>query len=100
MDFDRLELDEDRNDSAMPLVLCHSRGGPYDDDAFMSGWRLGAIGATLATPGTSALCESIRAHECVQADLLAMASGYSMTLDPSTDPDWLSVTFTRTGDHD
>jgi hypothetical protein len=28
-----------------------------------------------------------------------MASGYSMTLDPSTDPDWLSVTFTRTGDH-
>ena len=27
-----------------------------------------------------------------------MARGYSMTVDPSTDPDWVSVTFTRTGD--
>jgi hypothetical protein len=98
MEFDRLEISEDCSDSVMPLVLCHSKGGPYDDEAFMSGWRLGAIGATLAGPGISALCDSIRAHESVQADLLAMAHGYSMTVDPSTDPNWLSVTFTRTGD--
>lgn len=98
MEFDRLEISEDCSDSVMPLVLCHSRGGPYDDEAFMSGWRLGAIGATLAGPGISALCDSIRPHERVQADLLAMARGYSMTVDPSTDPNWVSVTFTRTGD--
>ena len=98
MEFDRLEIIEDCSDSVMPLVLCHSRGGPYDDEAFMSGWRLGAIGATLAGPGISALCDSIRPHERVQADLLAMARGYSMTVDPSTDPNWVSVTFTRTGD--
>jgi hypothetical protein len=92
--MDRVEAGEDCHDGGMPLVLCRSRGGPYDD-AFSSGWRLGGIGALLAGPGISALCESIRAHERVQADLLAMACGYSMTVDPSTDPDWLSVTFTR-----
>ena len=98
MEFDKLELGEDSSGGVMPLVLCRSRGGPYDDDAFSSGWRLGAIGATLAGPGISALCESIRAHERVQADLMAMAYGYSMRVDPTTDPNWLSVTFTRTGD--
>ena len=97
MEFDRLDLGEDSGGGVLPLVLCRSRGGPYDDDAFSSGWRLGAIGAALAGPGISALCESIRAHERVQADLLAMAYGYSMRVDPSTDPDWLCVTFSRTG---
>src|SRR5215510_14618476 len=98
MQFDKLELGGDCSGGVLPLVLCRSRGGPYDDDAFSSGWRLGAIGATLAGPGISALCESIRAHERVQADLMAMADGYAMTVDPSTDPNWLTVTFTRTGD--
>ena len=95
MEFDRLELDADCGSTEMPLVLCRSRGGPYDDDAFSSGWRLGAIGAALGGAGISALCESIRADERVQADLLAMAYGYAMRVDASTDPDWLSVTFTR-----
>lgn len=27
-----------------------------------------------------------------------MAYGYSMRVDPSTDPNWLTVTVTRTGD--
>jgi hypothetical protein len=98
MEFNGLELGEDCGDGVMPLVLCRSKGGPYDDEAFSSGWRLGAIGATLAAPGISSLCESIRGHERVQADLLAMAYGYSMRVDPSTEPDWLSVTFTRSGD--
>jgi hypothetical protein len=34
MEFDRLELGEDSSGSVMPLVLCRSKGGPYDDDAF------------------------------------------------------------------
>ena len=41
MNFDRLEIDEDYGDTVLPLVLCRSRGGPYEDDAFVSGWRLG-----------------------------------------------------------
>ena len=97
MNHDRLEIGEVRGDPVMPLVLCRSRGGPYDDDAFESGWRLGAIGATLAGPGISALAESIRPGERLQADLLAMACGYTMTVESRVDPDWLSVTFTRIG---
>lgn len=89
-----LETGEDQS-GTMPLVLCRSRGGPYDDEAFTSGWRLGDIGATLGHPGISALAESIRPHERLQADLIAMARGYTMTVEPSSSAEWLSVTFTR-----
>jgi len=61
---------------AMPLLLCRSEGGPYEDEAFESGWRLGDLAATLAQPGISALAESIRPAERHQADLIAMAYGY------------------------
>ena len=90
-----LETNQSDRETGLPFVLCRSRGGPYDDEAFLSGWRLGDIAATLASPGVSALAESIRPHERLQADLLAMARGYSMTAGPSSDPDWLLVTFTR-----
>ena len=80
---------------SMPLVLCRSGGGPFDDEAFMSGWRLGEIGATLGRPGISALVESIRPHERLQADLIAMARGFTMTVQPGSSRDWLSVTFTQ-----
>jgi hypothetical protein len=93
-----LDADEDQSDEAMPLVLCRSRGGPYDDEAFLSGWRLGDIAATLARPGISAMAESIRPEERVQADLIAMARGYTMTIESSGDPGWLSVTFVRVQD--
>ena len=81
----------------MPLVLCRHAGGPYDDEAFASGWRLGSIAATLTHPGFSALVVSIRPIERLQADLLAMACGYTMAVDHG-DADWLSVTFTRVDD--
>jgi hypothetical protein len=64
---------EEHSDGVMPLVLCRSRGGPYDDEAFISGWRLGDLAAKLAQPGIGAIAESIRPHERRQADLIAMA---------------------------
>ena len=88
----------DGDEPGLPLVLCRSRGGPFDDDAFRSGWRLGDIGSTLGRLGVSALAESIRPWERLQADLLAMAYGYTMTVQPGGDPDWVSVTFTRARD--
>jgi hypothetical protein len=97
MNHDKIEIGEVHGGPVMPLVLCRSRGGPYDDDAFESGWRLGALGAALAGPGISALADSIRPGERLQADLLAMACGYAMTVESSADPDWLAVTFTRSG---
>ena len=63
-----------------------------------SGWRLGDIAATLARAGISAMAESIRPQERVQADLIAMARGYTMTIESSGEPGWLSVTFVRVQD--
>jgi len=34
MEFDRSELGEVSSGSVMPLLMCRSKGGPYDDDAF------------------------------------------------------------------
>lgn len=90
-----LGTDETGRDATMPLLLCRSTGGPYDDEAFMSGWRLGDIAATLGRADTSALAQSIRAHELLQADLIAMAYGYSMTAERGNASDWVTVTFSR-----
>ena len=81
----------DGGDAARAVPQC---GGPYDDEAFTSGWRLGNIAAALAHPGFSAVADSIRPDERLQADLLAMASGYTMTVEHGSDGEWLSVTFT------
>jgi hypothetical protein len=88
------DLDID-DETGIPLVLCRSHGGPFEDEAFRSGWRLGEIASTLGRLGVSAVAESIRPWELRQADLMAMAYGYTMTVEPSADPDWLPVTFTR-----
>jgi hypothetical protein len=93
-----LETGQDQSGGVMPMVLCRSHGGPYDDDAFLSGWRLGEIGAMLAERRISALAMSIRPAERLQADLLAMACGYSMIVEPGGSRDWLSVTFARSRD--
>jgi hypothetical protein len=82
-------------ETVMPFVLCRSNGGPYDDEAFMSGWRLGDLAATLAGPGVGALADSIRPEERHQAELIAMAYGYAMTVDADDGSEWLMVTFRR-----
>ncbi len=92
------DTNEAECEAVLPFTLCRSNGGPYDDDAFLSGWRLGVLDATLAALGVSALADSIRPVEYAQADLIAMARGYTMAVEPSRDPEWLSVTFTRVRD--
>ena len=87
--------DQDLMSGELPFVVCRSRGGPYDDEAFRSGWRLGDIAATLARGEASTMAESIRPVECAQADRLAMAFGYTMRIAPGFDPDWVSVIFVR-----
>lgn len=90
------ETIDESDTAAMALVLCRSRGGPHDDEAFLSGWRLGDIAATLGRADVASLAESIRPAERHQADLIAMARGYRMTVGPSGEVGWLTVTFTRT----
>ena len=92
------DTNEAECEAVLPFTLCRSNGGPYDDAAFLSGWRLGVLDATLVGLGVSALADSIRPVEYAQADLIAMACGYSMTIEPSGEREWMLVTFTRIRD--
>ncbi len=95
-----VKIREAGSEAVLPFVLCRTNGGPYDDEAFLSGWRLGDLAATLAQPGISGLSDSIRPEERYQADLIAMARGYSMSAEVSGDPSWLNVTFVRSPQDD
>jgi hypothetical protein len=90
-----VNTNEATTETVMPFVLCRSHGGPHDDEAFESGWRLGDLAATLAQPGIGGLADCVRRGEQHQADLIAMARGYTMSVAPTGDPEWLAVTFTR-----
>ena len=42
-------------DAVMPFVICRSLGGPHDDEAFFSGWRLAELAAMLGRSDVGAL---------------------------------------------
>ena len=46
------------------------------------------------------MVDSIRPAEREQAERIAAAHGYSMSVEAGSDPEWLSVTFTRTFEDD
>ena len=65
------------------------------DDALASAWRLDDLAAALDHSIVRVMVDSIRPAERDQAEQIAAARGYSMSVDPGADPGWLSVTFTR-----
>jgi hypothetical protein len=100
-------MEEDGWSLVMPFELCRSQGGPYDDKAFVSGWRLGTIDAALTvsaprddrdTVSTVVPCEELH-----QLDLIAMRHGFTVrqipviTHDEEGRPrhDWHKVTMLR-----
>ena len=85
--------------AAMPLVLGWADAGP-DDDALASGWRLDDLASALDRAVVRVMVDSIRPAEREQAERIAAAHGYSMSAEAGSDPEWLSVTFTRTSEED
>ena len=65
------------------------------DDALASAWRLDDLAAALDHSVVRVMVDSIRPAEREQAEQIATARGYSMSVDAGADPGWLSVTFTR-----
>ena len=84
--------------AAMPPVLGWAEAGP--DDALASAWRLDDLAATLDRVVVRVMVDSIRPAEREQAERIAAAHGYSMSAEAGSDPEWLSVTFTRTSEDD
>lgn len=62
----------------MPFVVCQSQGGPFEDEAFVSGWRCGEVDRTLCTAEglLAKFLWTVRAEELPQLDLIAMHRGF------------------------
>ena len=63
----------------MPFLPVKSRGGPHDDEAFVAGWRLGALDTALASGQRDCIELMLRGDDLAQADLSAMRHGYILT---------------------
>ena len=92
-----------RGPAGMPFLCAASQGGPYDDEALVAGFRLGALHATLGIGAATAhdvkpLVVLLPPELERQADLLAMHHGYTMTrttdVEPPAGPS-VHFTFTR-----
>lgn len=91
---------DDRYELVMPFVLVASEGGPFEDAAFVSGWRMGDLDAKLATAKAHDLdlgTQTCLRVEHPQIDLLAMRHGFTVRMDPADD-DWAFYEFERTGE--
>ena len=80
----------------MPFILTASNGGPFDDAAFVSGWRLGHLDADLgharASDGAVTIVAVIDERDTPQADLLAMRHRFTMATRDVGDG-WVEATF-------
>ena len=82
------KLDDEGRNIVMPFMVCESKGGPYDDAAFVAGFRAGIIDAYLATDPNNPVPETFFTEpELIpQLDLIAMRHGYTCLLYTSPSP--------------
>lgn len=85
----------------VPFIVCQSVGGPFEDEAFVSGFQCGevdkALAVSAAANAASVRFPTIRTVLVKQLELLAMNRGYPvMTVTESEEyPEWCSVLFER-----
>jgi hypothetical protein len=81
----------------IPFVSVKSRGGPFDDAAYVAGWRMGQLDARLGGEGILRSLsheDAIRTEDVPQADLIAMRHQYRMEATASADDEeWTFVRF-------
>jgi hypothetical protein len=70
------------DDPNVPMVCLASVGGPYDDEAFRAGMRLGSVLAVMKLDPAPETVECVvRCVEVDQVDLMAMTAGYYVAAD-------------------
>lgn len=77
----------------MPFVVCASKGGPYEDQAFVAGVQFGGLW-TLAQAGLTPILAMVYKELIPQIDLLAMNFGY--TLDTRDHDEWIGIHLSKT----
>lgn len=90
------EMAEDASyELVMPFVVCTSKGGPYDDAAFVAGYELGHLDrdlAVLANIGGDCMTRTLRKASMPQIHLIAMR--HSMVVEPcEEDDEWMTLHF-------
>lgn len=89
----------------VPFVVCTSKGGPFDDDAFVAGFQCGEVDKALsvaAVAGATHVKYTVRTALIPQLELLAMHRGFLLTAetigetdDHAAMPEWSVATFER-----
>lgn len=79
----------------MPLVVCKTQGGVYDDDSFVAGWTLALLDRDLAERAVDRI--PLRPAMMPQVDLIAMKHGYGVAAEPwdQAPDEWWVVDFVR-----
>jgi hypothetical protein len=88
----------------IPFLPVASKGGPYDDEAFVAGFEMGRLDEVLRSRlgaliqplgiGTGRIETMIHTPNAAQADLIAMRHGYSCTAEVCEEaPEWTRVIF-------
>ena len=92
-------MSEDENtegyELVMPFVAVASSGGPYDDEAFTAGWRMGALDMLLDQRKPAAHSDTVRTDDLPQVDMIAMRRGYRLAAAESEVVGWTFVELTR-----
>jgi hypothetical protein len=92
------EHEEPTYELVMPFVVCVSNGGLYEDEAFVAGWRLAKLEASLEhPPPVHAVLETTVKHADVpQCDRIAMKHGYKLSVEPvEDDEEWVHAIFDK-----
>lgn len=87
----------------MPFINVKSKGGPFDDDAYVCGFEVGAIAAEMQLASslrTSSMVVAfpssryVHAINVPQLDLIAMRYGFTVTSSPpEDDSEWAFIQF-------
>lgn len=96
---------EDGYELVVPFIVCQSKGGPHEDDAFVAGFQCGQIDQALKTgPAVMAVriwFPMVRTDLREQLELIAMHRGYPVVEFEQSEevPEWADVTF-KASEHD
>ena len=86
-------------DLVMPFVCVTSNGGPYDDEAFVAGYRLGQLDHALSIDGPyTTVMVTCRPDDVAQVDLIAMRYRWKMgSAVGSDDAEWVTASIRKDG---
>jgi hypothetical protein len=80
----------------VPFVVVESQGGPYDDEAFASGYQLGMLNMGFFSDDfPSTFCMPMYRQSVRQADLIAMRHGWVTSVEDEVDEEWVILSFRR-----